>query len=105
MEELIESLCSGMKKQKEMAGMKMFYLMHDIKYMSKQKALPTIVHETDFLDKCLSVLRKFYLQDLVEQSQVMEEFDKDHIKENMLVVETRLIPKIRRILHVANYQE
>jgi hypothetical protein len=86
LEQMIESFknLEDRTAESQLQYSKLIYLIHDLKYMSKPLAIPSIVHETDLLDKLLGVFRKFYLADMVSQSMEMDQYDHKNIKFVML---------------------
>jgi hypothetical protein len=52
------------------------WLTHDLKYMARPAVVPTIIQETDFLDRLLKGLAHFQFIDQCECPTSMQPYDK-----------------------------
>jgi len=77
-------------------------LRQDVKYMSKPQTIPFIIHQTDFLEKLLHCLSKFYFSDIFFQVPSMQQYEINTVNNNMVSEEVELIIMTQRFLNCAN---
>lgn len=76
-----------------------WFFSKDIMFISRSKAAPLVLKETDFLERMIAAMQTFYLVDLVKQTDKMEEYEQVRVTSLAIEIETTYIGKIKKFIY------